>query len=365
MSEAQGTMSATEPDPTNHGTGTNHGTSTGTGGGTGGGGGGGGGGLVGIAAVQKAFLFLDGPADVLSASTACRRWCELACAGSVWRAKAKREGIMDKAAAFEVEVPRMAEGDSHGDGDGATASMAFYARVFVLRGYKMRDEDRDEDGHIINSDYDFGIYTAAWAWCEDPAATKAKYGPIASWDVSEITDFSDLFTGQADFNEDLSRWKVLSVVNMDNMFDGATTFTGDLSHWNVSSVEDMGCMFEGATSFNGNITSWNVSNVVNMALMFRGATSFNGDLSRWNVSDVENMGGMFWGATSFNGDLSCWDVSNVDEMGCMFEGATSFDRQLDGAWSTSTATKGGMFRNSPGIITRMTLTGPSGLDRCL
>jgi len=49
----------------------------------------------------------------LSAATACRRWRELACADSVWRAKAEREGILDKAAAFEVEVPLVAEGGSH------------------------------------------------------------------------------------------------------------------------------------------------------------------------------------------------------------------------------------------------------------
>ena len=37
-------------------------------------------------------------------------------------------------------------------------------------------------------------------------------------------------------------------------------------------------------------------------------------------------------------------------MGFMFSGATSFERQLDGAWATSTASKGFMFRDSPGII---------------
>ena len=37
--------------------------------------------------IQGAFHFLDGPADVLSAATACRRWRALACADSVWRAK--------------------------------------------------------------------------------------------------------------------------------------------------------------------------------------------------------------------------------------------------------------------------------------
>ena len=59
---------------------------------------------------------------------------------------------------------------------------------------------------------------------------------------------------------------------------------------------------------------------------------------------------LFEGATSFNGDLSRWNVSNVEGMGRMFSGATSFDRQLGGAWSTSTANKTWMFRNSPGTI---------------
>ena len=77
--------------------------------------------------MQKAFHFLQGPADVLSASTACRRWRELACAGLVWRVTAEREGIFDKAASFEVDdMPVEQEGDE-------TAMMAFYARVFVLK----------------------------------------------------------------------------------------------------------------------------------------------------------------------------------------------------------------------------------------
>ena len=44
--------------------------------------------------IQGAFHFLDGPADVLSAATACRRWHALACADSVWRAKFRREKLV-------------------------------------------------------------------------------------------------------------------------------------------------------------------------------------------------------------------------------------------------------------------------------
>ena len=133
----------------------------------------------------------------------------------------------------------------------------------------MRDEDEeyDDDGNITIPDTERGIRTAVRVFSEDPAAAKARYGPIASWDVSEVTDLGALFQDQAGFNEDLSRWNVSNVVYMDGMFDGATSFNGDLS-------------------------SWNVSNVMVMSYMFLGATSYNGDLSSWNVSDVEDMNSM-------------------------------------------------------------------------
>ena len=163
----------------------------------------------------------------------------------------------------------------------------------------MKDENffrfRD-DGERLEG----GIRTARELWCADPAAAKAQYGPIASWDTSEITE-------------------------MNLLFKNGTTFNGDISRWNVSSVITMTQMFEGAASFNGDLSQWNVSNVTHMAHMLRGATSFNGDLSQWNVSNVAGMGFMLYGATSFT-------------------------HQLGGAWSTSTASKECMFYDCPGSI---------------
>ena len=43
------------------------------------------------------------------------------------------------------------------------------------------------------------IHTAVDTWFADPAAAKAKYGPIASWDVSEVTDLDQLFADQTAF----------------------------------------------------------------------------------------------------------------------------------------------------------------------
>ena len=89
------------------------------------------------------------------------------------------------------------------------------------------------------------------------------YGPIAGWDVSEVTD-------------------------MNNLFFNALAFNGDLSRWDVGKVADMTDMFAHAMAFNGDLSRWDVSKVTNMKHMFFGATAFNGDLSRWDVSKVTN-----------------------------------------------------------------------------
>jgi len=69
-------------------------------------------------------------------------------------------------------------------------------------------------------------------------------------DTSEITDMSALFSGNDDFN-------------------------GDISMWDVSNVEDMSYMFHNASSFNQPIGDWDVSNVTFMQWMFKHAEAFN------------------------------------------------------------------------------------------
>ncbi len=59
-------------------------------------------------------------------------------------------------------------------------------------------------------------------WCVP--ATRANvefnYGPVGTWDVSAITDMSELIYGiscKTTFNEDISQWDVAAVTNMDSM----------------------------------------------------------------------------------------------------------------------------------------------------
>ena len=73
-----------------------------------------------------------------------------------------------------------------------------------------------------------GIRTAVKAWCADGDEAKDQYGPIASWNTSEITNMEWLFDDETDFNEDISRWEVSKATTMFCMFVGATSFDQQL-----------------------------------------------------------------------------------------------------------------------------------------
>ena len=119
-----------------------------------------------------------------------------------------------------------------------------------------------------NPDHDGGIRTAANAWCRDPAAAKARYGPIASWDTSGITYMNSLFFGKRDFNEDISRWNVSNVVIMTNTFHDATSFNGDLSCWDVGQVRYMIGTFYDATSFDSQLGGAWATSTADKSYMF-------------------------------------------------------------------------------------------------
>eukprot|EP00964_Phaeocystis_antarctica_P076161 scaffold47076_cov55-Phaeocystis_antarctica.AAC.1 len=62
------------------------------------------------------------------------------------------------------------------------------------------------------------LKTAVQAYNANPTAATATYGPVANWDVSGITDMSQLFYSLAGFNADISNWDTSGVTNMEQMF---------------------------------------------------------------------------------------------------------------------------------------------------
>ncbi len=66
------------------------------------------------------------------------------------------------------------------------------------------------------------IKDAVILWYDDIDEAYETYGDISEWDVSAVTDMSNLFFELIDFNYDISRWDVSNVTDMSSMFDGAT-----------------------------------------------------------------------------------------------------------------------------------------------
>jgi gliding motility-associated-like protein len=165
---------------------------------------------------------------------------------------------------------------------------------------------------------------------------------ISSWDTSRVTNMSAMFKNASNFDQDISSWVVSSVTNMSYMFGkeaspGGMRFNQDIGGWDVSNVTDMSNMFRLADNFNQDIGGWNVSRVTNMSEMFRSADAFNRDLNLWNVSNVTDMSSMFQEANDFNGTISSWNTSSVTTMYYMFNmgGNPSAFNQDIGSWNTS------------------------------
>ena len=118
------------------------------------------------------------------------------------------------------------------------------------------------------------IRTAVNLWCTNRAAALQRYGHISDWNVSSVTDMSDLFLGR------------IRDQPMQEKFRGKDLFNDDISRWDVSNVTNMKAMFCGARSFNQPIGGWDVSNVKNMSFIFYLAESFNQNLNRWKIWDT-------------------------------------------------------------------------------
>lgn len=196
---------------------------------------------------------------------------------------------------------------------------------------------------IFHSKYDLrstvDIYVADNSENSSAAIT---YGyPISRWNVSQIKDFSLLFstirtTALANFSEDIGRWDVSKAINMKEMFSGTetvpTAFNCDISSWNMSNVQDISLMFHHAVAFNQPIGSWNLSSVVNISYAFWEAEYFNQPIGSWDVSKVTHFDYMFYSTETFNQPIGSWDVSKAISIVGMFMQASSFNQPLN-SWN--------------------------------
>ena len=177
------------------------------------------------------------------------------------------------------------------------------------------------------------LQTAVKEYDSNVTSAIAKYGLIADWCVSGVTDMSWLFYYLRNFNADISSWDTSRVTNMLSMFRSTSAFNQPLS-LDTSSVMNMAYMFRYARAFNQPL-SLDTSNVRDLSFMFDSASAFNQPLSL-NTSNVGDMYAMFRSASAFNRPLSL-DTSRVTRMTYMFRFAAAFNQPLSLDTSSVTA----------------------------
>ena len=189
-------------------------------------------------------------------------------------------------------------------------------------------ENHGQAAKVFNQDIS-GWHTSAATTMEKMFYGARKFNsPIGEWDVSSVTNMENMFGKAESFNQAIGEWNTSAVTSMRSMFSSALYFNQPVGSWDVSSVVDMSHMFFAAASFNRPIGEWVLSSVEDMSGMFRFALFFDNDISTWDVSSVTNTSAMFVNAYSFNQPLASWDVSAVEDIGSMFSNAASFNQDL-------------------------------------
>lgn len=157
------------------------------------------------------------------------------------------------------------------------------------------------------------------------------FSPLASWDVSNCTDFECAFENCNHMTNVsfLSNWKMQgSLYAMFAFCEGLETLDG-LENWDVSGVTSMSSMFQNCENLKdvSAVRKWDVSHVTTMNSMFYfcplDALEDYSCFENWDVSNVTIMRNMFYASSknvkTFKG-LENWDVSKVTNMNHMFFG---------------------------------------------
>lgn len=169
---------------------------------------------------------------------------------------------------------------------------------------------------------------------------------IGSWDVSNFTDMTGMFSGiiwspriegPMAFNQDISNWDVSNVQTMEEMFFYCERFNQNLNKWKTSSVYNMSNMFREAKIYNQPMDKWDVSNVIRFDGLFLNASSFNQNINGWNTSKGINFTGVFFGCNNFNQPLNDWNVARANSLSMMFLNCYNFNQPLN-KWITSAVT---------------------------
>lgn len=134
--------------------------------------------------------------------------------------------------------------------------------------------------------------------------------------TGNVTNMTRMFEGSAVLEVHLNTDSVTTMEAMfknaigspiTKVFDLVSHVTGNSYYtWNTSNVTNFSEMFSGAKSFNGNLSSFDTSNGQDFSQMLKGATRFNQDITGLDVSSSQDMTEMLSGAKALRRNVRLW-----------------------------------------------------------
>ena len=126
------------------------------------------------------------------------------------------------------------------------------------------------------------LLVARDAWCADPTAAAAIYGPIRLWDISQVTDLSYVFCADS--------WCTSHGGN-----PACRSFNSDISGWDTSNVTTLLVRSTSPPLHPPTLTrtrclAFAYHSLCRVQYTFNDAIAFNQPLEAWDVSRVQNFG---------------------------------------------------------------------------
>ena len=168
---------------------------------------------------------------------------------------------------------------------------------------------------------------------------------IGNWDMSSAIDLTSMFVYQGKFNQNVGAWDISNVTTIAAIFYGnrAAPYgnfnnggSDSIKNWDTSNLTNVSQAFQYQPNFNQPIGSWNTSKVTNFGAMFSNPSTpapvFNQNIGTWDTSKATNMSYMLQLGNFNNGGSSSinnWDVSKVTTMSRMLQGAFNFNQPIN------------------------------------
>ena len=185
---------------------------------------------------------------------------------------------------------------------------------------------------------------------------------FSSFDTSNVTDMSEMFTNFTIRNLDLSSFDTSKVTTMASMFSESDLLISvDVRSFDTSNVKDMSLMFYNCNQLsNLDVSKFDTGNVKDMNKMFYKCSSLrNLDFSeyeKFDTSSVTNMHEMFSEVGSEKIILTNFITSNVTDMGSMFAFCGNLKEIDISSFDTSSLTNMQNMFYSSGNLTELDLS---------